>query len=163
MTKTADICDAHKDVQVCHCQFLTLGSIRSFSGRIRTVRCEQDIVLVKKVLSENGAGCVLVVDGGGSLARAIFGDNMALLAIDHGWAGVVINGAVRDSAEIDAMDIGVKVLGLIPMRPERSGRGEADVPLRFGDADFEPGRWLVADEDGVILLPPRMSGVPHLE
>jgi regulator of ribonuclease activity A len=113
----------------------------------------EDIALMRDVVGQPGAGQVLVIDGGGSLRRALFGDVMAAVAAGNGWAGLVIHGAIRDGVEIDTMDIGVKALGTVPKRGERSGAGEADVPVRFGGVTFHPGRRLVADEDGVIVLP----------
>jgi regulator of ribonuclease activity A len=96
---------------------------------------------------------VLVIDGGGSMARAVFGDVMAGVASRNGWAGLVIHGAIRDGVEIDAMDIGVKALGTVPKRGQRTGAGEIDVPVSFGGVTFTPGCRVVADEDGVIVLP----------
>ena len=108
---------------------------------------------MKEAVGESGQGRVLVVDAGGSLNRAIFGDSMAALMLRNGWTGAVVFGAVRDVAEIDAMDIGVKALGTIAKRGQKDGGGEADVPVTFGGVTFVPGRYLVADDDGVIVLP----------
>ena len=108
---------------------------------------------MRNAVNQPGHDQVLVIDGGGSLARALFGDVMAEIASRNGWAGLVINGAIRDSVEIDAMDIGVKALGTVPRRGERTGAGEVDVPVSFGGIEFTPGNRLVADEDGVIVLP----------
>ncbi|MDB5947737.1 MAG: putative regulator of ribonuclease, partial [Ramlibacter sp.] len=108
---------------------------------------------MRDVISQRGDGCVLVIDGGGSLARALFGDVMAAVAVRNGWAGLVINGAIRDCVEIDAMDIGVKALGTVPRRGERTAAGDVDIPVTFGGITFTPGHRLVADDDGVIVLP----------
>jgi regulator of ribonuclease activity A len=121
VAKTADLCDEHEGVQCCACQFRSSGRRRAFSGRIRTLRCHEDIHLLRQMVSEPGAGCVLVVDGGGSLNRALFGDTMAANAAKNGWAGVVVNGAARDVAEIENIDIGLKALGLNPRRGEKKG------------------------------------------
>lgn len=151
--KTSDLCDACDDAQACALPFRGWGKRRAFAGNIRTIRCQEDIALMRDVISRPGNGQVLVIDGGGSLARALFGDVMAANASRNGWAGLVINGAIRDGAEIDAMDIGVKALGTVPKRGERTGCGDVDVPVHFGGITFTPGRRLVADEDGVIVLP----------
>jgi regulator of ribonuclease activity A len=153
--KTADLCDARDDVRVCRSQFLSWGLRRSFAGTIRTVECVADIALIRQVLAQPGAGCVLVIEGGGSLERALFGDTMAGNVFANNWAGVVVNGAIRDVAEIDAMQIGVKALGTCPQRGSKEGGGRVDVPVTFGDVTFVPGEWLVADADGVIVLPQR--------
>ena len=151
--KTSDLCDACAEAQACALPLRSFGRRRAFAGAIRTIRCHEDIGLMREVVAGSGEGRVLVIDGGGSLARALFGDVMAGLAMRNGWAGLVIHGAIRDSVEIDAMDIGVKALGTVPRRGERSGAGEVDVPVQFGGVVFTPGRRLVADEDGVIVLP----------
>lgn len=151
--KTTDLCDACADAQVAALPWRGFGRRRAFAGAVRTVRCHEDVGLLRDVLAQPGEGRVLVVDGGGSLARAIFGDVMAALAIRNGWAGLVIHGAIRDTVEIDAMDIGVKALGSVPMRGHKAGTGAIDEPVGFGGACFVPGRRLVADEDGVIVLP----------
>jgi regulator of ribonuclease activity A len=151
--KTADLCDALDAVLACTTQFRGFGRRRAFGGTIRTVRCFEDIVELRQRVDEPGEGCVLVVDGGGSLGRAIFGDAMAALMLRNGWNGAIVYGAVRDVVEIDAMDIGVKALGTVAKRGERRGGGAIDVPVTFGGVTFVPGRHVVADEDGVIVLP----------
>lgn len=151
--KTSDLCDACDEALACALPFRSFGRRTAFAGAIRTLRCFEDIALMRNAVNQPGQGQVLVIDGGGSLARALFGDVMADIASRNGWAGLVINGAIRDSVEINGMDIGVKALGTVPRRGERTGAGEVDVPIRFGGVTFTPGRRLVADEDGVIVLP----------
>ncbi len=104
-------------------------------------------------MSEPGDGGVIVVDGGGSTAIALMGDMLAARARDNGWAGVIINGAIRDSAEIAAVDIGVKALGVNPAKSEKKGEGETDIVLEIGGARFQPGHWVYCDEDGVLVSP----------
>src|SRR5262245_8772021 len=116
---TADLFDQHGDaLNVCEAPLRNYGGRARFHGAIRTVRCREDNALLKRILSEPGAGKVLVVDGGASLHRALMGDNVATLALTNGWSGVVIFGAIRDSAAIGALQLGVKALGTIPRRPE---------------------------------------------
>ena len=110
-------------------------------------------MLVKQTLSEPGNGGVLVVDGDASIHTALVGDIIAGRGVDNGWAGVIVNGAVRDSAILRTLDIGVKALGTVPRRGDRTGAGEVDVPVEFGGIVFTPGQRLIADEDGVIVLP----------
>lgn len=155
--KTSDLCDACADARACALPFRGWGRRRAFAGAIRTIRCHEDIALMRDVVGQPGHGQVLVIDGGGSLARALFGDVMAEVASRNGWAGLVINGAIRDGVEIDQMDIGVKALGTVPRRGERTGEGAVDVPVTFGGITFTPGQRVVADEDGVIVLPPGLS------
>ena len=152
-TKTSDLCDACEAALACALPWRGYGRRRAFAGSIRTIRCHEDIALMRDIVSGPGHDQVLVIDGGGSLARALFGDVMADIASRNGWAGLVINGAIRDAVEIGAIDIGVKALGTAPRRGGRDGGGEVDVPLHFGGVTFTPGHRLVADEDGVIVLP----------
>ena len=120
---------------------------------MRTLHCHEDIGLMRDTVSQPGHGQVLVIDGGGSVARALFGDVMAELASRNGWAGLVIHGVVRDADELNTINIGVKALGTVPKRGSRMGAGERDVPVHFGGVTFAPGDHLVADADGVIVLP----------
>ena len=156
-TATADLCDAHPDqVKVCQIPFRSFGQVAAFNGPIRTLSVLDDNALVRQVLERPGQGAVLVVNGGGSLKRALVGDNLARLAIDNGWAGIIVHGAIRDSAVLDVMDVGVKALGTMPVRADRDAIGEIDIPTAFGGVIFTPGDWLYADADGVIVAPHRL-------
>jgi regulator of ribonuclease activity A len=149
---TADLYDQQgEELQSLALQFQNLGGLKSFSGMVRTVRCLEDNALLKSVLSGSGDGAVLVVDGGGSLRTALMGDMIAQLALDNGWAGVVINGAVRDRTAIAAMPIGVKALGSNPRKSSKDGTGEADIPVTIDGIVFRPGATVYCDEDGVLV------------
>jgi regulator of ribonuclease activity A len=115
------------------------------------VRCFEDNVLLKNAASTPGDGQVLVVDGGGSMRYALLGDNIALLARDNGWVGIVLNACVRDAEALDALGLGVKALGTNPRPSKKNGDGEVDVPVTFGEATFTPGALLYADADGVAV------------
>jgi regulator of ribonuclease activity A len=128
--------------------------VRSFSGPIATVRCREDNVLLRRQVSEPGGGRVLVVDGGGSFACALLGDNIAEIAVRNGWAGIVVNGCVRDVVALAELPIGIKALGTNPRPSGKAGGGETGVPVTFGGAEFAPGSILHADDDGVIVLSP---------
>ena len=154
---TADLCDAHPDkVKVCHIPFRSFGQVAAFCGPIRTLSVLDDNALVRQALERPGQGAVLVVNGGGSLKRALVGDNLATLAINNGWAGIVVHGAIRDSGVINTMKIGVKAVGTVPLRADRDAIGEIDIPTAFGGVIFTPGDWLYADADGVIVAPRRL-------
>lgn len=153
---TADLSDEFGEgLQYCELSFQQYGGRPSFSGPVSTVRCFQDVGLLRSVLATAGAGGVLVVDGGGSTRNALLGDSMAQLAIDSGWTGLVINGVVRDTRALAGMDIGIKALGSSPRRGGRTGEGQHDVAVSFGGAVFRPGERVVSDEDGVVVLRPR--------
>jgi len=151
---TSDLFDEHPDAASCETQFRQFGGVRSFSGPIATVRCHEDNVLLRAQVSTPGNGRVLVVDGGGSFACALLGDNVAELAASNGWAGIVVNGCVRDVVALAELPIGIKALGTNPRPSRKGGDGEVDVPVTFGRAEFAPGAMLHADDDGLIVLAP---------
>lgn len=153
--KTADLCDARADAQACRASFFGWGRQRAFEGRIRTVACRGEIALIRQLVGQPGEGCVLVIDNGGALDCAVFGDAMAAQVLRNSWSGVVIHGVLRDVAEIDPLQIGVKALGTHPRRGAVTAGGQIDVPVTFGGVTFVPGAWLVADEDGVVMVPER--------
>ncbi len=149
---TADLVDEiGPDVRSCDIQFRTMGAREQFAGRIVTVRCHQDNALLKSILSEPGEGRVLVIDGGGSLHTALVGDVIAEIGRSSGWSGVVVNGAIRDSAIIREMEFGVKALGTNPRKSTKTGAGDRDVVVSLGGVDFVPGDVLYADADGIVV------------
>ncbi|MEV0592801.1 ribonuclease E activity regulator RraA [Nonomuraea cavernae] len=149
---TADLYDERGDeLGSCDLQLRQYGGRRAFHGTITTVRCHEDNALLKAVLSEPGRGRVLVVDGGGSLRCALVGDVIAGLAVTGGWAGVVVNGAVRDVAALRELDLGLKALGSNPRKGGKEGTGERDVPVIFGGVTFAPGAELYSDDDGILV------------
>lgn len=150
--QTADLCDAHEDkVRVVSPMFRSYGGRRAFCGPIATLKLFEDNGLVRAAVQSAGNGRVLVIDGGGSLRRALVGDQLALLAVKNGWSGIVVFGAIRDSRAIGDMDIGVFALATHPQKTLKKNEGDVDVPVCFGGVTFCPGEWLYADEDGVIV------------
>src|SRR5271169_4716753 len=150
---TADLVDSiGPDVRSCDLQFRQFGGHSEFAGPITTVRCFQDNALLKSVLSHPSAGGVLVIDGAGSLHTALVGDLIAELARSNGWAGLVINGAVRDAAALRGMDIGIKALGTNPRKSTKTAAGERDVEVSLGGVTFVPGEIVYSDDDGIIVV-----------
>ncbi len=151
---TADIVDAYREgggIVSCELQFRQFGKRTSFGGPIRTLATLEDNALLKQLVSGPGNGAVLVVDGAGSLRTALVGDKIAGIAAANGWAGLVLNGAVRDTVMLATIDIGIKALGSNPWTSAKAGTGSVDMPLRFGGATFAPGAWLYSDDDGIII------------
>jgi regulator of ribonuclease activity A len=149
---TTDLCDAHEsEVRVVEPMFSSFGRRNGFFGRIATLKLFEDNSLVRKALESPGESRVLVIDGGGSLRRALVGDQLAVLAVRNGWVGMVVYGCIRDSRAIGTMDIGVLAIDTHPMKTVKNNVGEADIPVTFGGVTFTPGEWLYADEDGVIV------------
>jgi len=151
MTATADLYDDRGDeLDSLSLQFHDFGGHEAFDGAIRTVRCHRDNALVKQVLATPGDGAVLVIDGAGSLESALVGDLIAASAVENGWAGIIVHGAIRDRAAIGALPIGVKALGSNPRKSAKDGVGEIDVPVSIAGVTFTPGRHVWADADGVL-------------
>jgi regulator of ribonuclease activity A len=153
---TADLVDLHGEtLQSIPLQLRSFGKRTRFAGRAVTIKCFEDNALIKSTLADwpDAAGAVLVVDGGGSLRAALVGDVIAGIAVDRGWAGLVINGAVRDSVALNGLDIGIKALGTNPRKSGKTGAGQVDQPIEIGGAWVSPGRTVVSDEDGIVVLP----------
>jgi regulator of ribonuclease activity A len=153
---TCDLCDAHEEdfsgaFRVLPPVFRDFGAAGRFAGRVATVRCMEDNSRIREAVNSPGEGRVLVVDGGGSVRRALVGGNLAAAAAKNGWAGIVVDGAVRDAAELAACGIGIKALALMPMRSVKRGEGQHDLPVVIQGVAVRPGDWLYADEDGIVL------------
>jgi len=151
--RTADICDNHvEDARICELQFKDFGGRDHFHGRVVTFRGYESNKGLRAVLADGGEGKVLVVDGRGSLRRALCGGNIAAEAHDHGWEGLVFNGAIRDSHEMSALAFGIKALGATAMRPANEMSGVVGDTVEFGGTHFHQGDYLYADQDCVIVL-----------
>lgn len=153
---TCDLCDAHeKDaipiLRALPPVFREFGSVARFCGPVATVRCFEDNSRVKEAVESPGEGRVLVVDGGGSVRRALVGGNLAAAAARNGWAGIVVDGAVRDCRELQAAGVAVRALALMPQRSVKRNEGERDVPVLIQGVPVRPGHWLYADEDGIVV------------
>lgn len=151
-TPTADLCDKYIDqLQVADPIFSSYGRTGSFQGEIHTLKLFEDNTLVRATLEKDGNGKVLVVDGGGYLRCALVGDNLAKLAIENNWAGIVVFGCIRDSAVINDMEVGIKALNTNPIKSIKRNEGQENIPVRFAGVDFQPGSYLYSDEDGIVV------------
>lgn len=161
---TCDLCDAHKNdssgnFRVLPPVFRDYGAARKFAGPVVTVKCFEDNSLVKAAVDSVGfeetpsgrVGKVLVIDGGASLRRALLGGNLGAAAARNGWAGLVIDGCVRDVAELALLDVGIRALASMPLPTEKRNEGQKDVPVQIQGVWVRPGDWLYADEDGIVL------------
>lgn len=149
---TADLYDERGDaLDSLSLPLRDLGGRIAFDGPVRTVRCHRDNALVKAVLATAGEGAVLVVDGGGSLESALVGDLIAGAAVENGWAGVIVHGAVRDREALGELPLGVKALGTNPRKSAKDGIGEVDVSVTIAGVVFAPGAHVWADADGVLV------------
>lgn len=152
--KTADLCDEHGDrVQVAEPVFRDFGGRRAFCGPIATLKAFEDNSLVRAALEEPGDGRVLVVDAGGSMRCAMVGDQLGLLAVKNGWAGIVVWGCIRDATELSTLELGLRALGANPRKSQKRNEGQRDLEIRFAGVTFAPGAYVYADEDGLIVSP----------
>lgn len=149
---TADLYDERGDaLDSLALQLHDIGGRAAFDGPIRTIRCHRDNALVKATLATPGDGAVLVIDGGGSLESALVGDLIAASAVENGWAGLIVHGAIRDRVAIGTLDLGVKALGSNPRKSAKAGIGELDVPVEIAGVVFRPGAHVWADADGILV------------
>lgn len=154
---TCDICDAHENqiangaLAVLPPVFQAYGQEPIFSGPAYTLKVFEDNALVRTVLDQPGNGQVLVIDGGGSLRCALVGGNLAVLAVKNGWSGIVVNGCIRDSIEINACAIGVRALATHPQKSIKKGAGETQLRVLIAGVAVRPGNWIYADQDGVLV------------
>jgi regulator of ribonuclease activity A len=163
-TVTADLCDANEGaladgtLRVMHPGLISLGRRGSFAGPAATLKVFEDNSLVAEAVKTAGNGRVLVVDAGGSLRCAVVGGNLASAAAQNGWAGILVNGCVRDAEEINATQIGVRALACHPRRSGKRGEGQRELPVTFLGVTIRPGDWIYADADGVLASTTALAG-----
>lgn len=148
---TPDLSDEAPEALAIELPFVNYGAHSRFCGRAVTIKCHEDNSLVKACVGEPGEGRVIVVDGGGSRRRALLGDMLAEQAAANGWAGLVINGVIRDVDEIGAIALGVQALGTVPVKTDKRGEGQRDIPLNVGGVVIEAGDYIYADNNGVLV------------
>lgn len=154
---TCDLCDLHKNdasgsFRILPPVFKNFGRLQKFCGAVVTIKCFEDNSLIKTALDLPGAGRVLVVDGGASLRRALLGGNLGAAAAKNGWAGVVVDGCVRDAVELAQCNTGIRALAAMPMPTEKRGEGQKDVAVQIQGVWVRPGDWLYADDDGMVVM-----------
>ena len=166
---TCDLCDAHQDdtsgdFRVLPPAFRDFGAVKKFCGPVVTVKCHEDNSLVKAAVDSPGfvdgpegrIARVLVVDGGGSLRRALLGGNLGAAAARNGWAGVVVDGCVRDVAELAGHPVGIRALASMPLPTRKKNQGQSGGTVQVQGIWVRPGDWLYADEDGMVVSSTRL-------
>jgi len=153
---TPDLCDQYEsnesvDLRVLDSIFTSYGGLKQFYGKVVTIKCFEDNSLLKELAGTPGKGRVIIMDGGGSLRRAILGDMIAANAVKNGWAGLIINGCVRDVDELAMINIGVKALNTHPIKTEKRGIGDLNIRVTFAGQTIKPNDWIYADNNGVII------------
>ena len=149
---TSALCDIYLDqVDVVEPIFSNFGGRASFCGQVTTIKCFEDNALIREILEQNGLGRILLIDGGGSLRKALMDAEIASLAEDNEWEGVIVYGCVREVDELEDMNLGIQALASIPIGATSQGVGELDIPVNFGGVSFLPEDYLYADNTGIIL------------
>ena len=149
---TSELCDLYAEqVDVVEPIFSSFGGVSNFYGKVTTVKCFESNGLIAEVLEENGEGRVLVIDGGGAVRRGLIDAELAQLAVDNGWEGIIVYGAVRQIQQLENLDIGIHALAPIPVSADESSAGESDIPVNFGGVTFFPEDYIYADMTGIIL------------
>ncbi|MFZ7201991.1 ribonuclease E activity regulator RraA [Avibacterium avium] len=149
---TSELCDIYLDqVDVVEPIFSNFGGVTSFYGKVTTVKCFESNGLIAEILEENGEGRVLLIDGGGAVRQALIDADLAQLALDNGWEGIIVYGAVRQIQQLENLDIGIQALAPIPVGASDDTQGEVDVPVNFGGVTFYPEDYVYADLTGIIL------------
>lgn len=152
-----DLCDQHGDaLQVADPLFHNFGGKPRFYGQAVTLSCYEDNSLVRELVTRPGQGRVMVIDGGGSLRRALLGDQLAIKAAEQGWEGILIHGAVRDVGTLATLALGVKALAACPVKTEKLGKGELDAVVSFAGVTIHPGDYVYADLNGVLVSATRL-------
>ena len=147
-----DICDDFPgDISALAPKFSNYGSKWNFHGEITTIKCFEDNSLLRKLVGTQGRDRVIIVDGGGSLRCALLGDLLAAKAAENGWAGLVINGCVRDVEILLGIELGIRALNCHPSKTEKRGEGQLNIPVSFAGVHFRPGQFVYADENGIVL------------
>ena len=150
--KTADLCDAYAaELRVFEPLFSNFGGLPQFHGRAVTLKVFEDNTLVRAALEQPGQGQVLVVDGGGSLRCALVGDQLAVLGLHNGWAGLIVHGCVRDCAALAELELGIQALASHPLRSVKRNEGTAGIPVQMAGVWVSPGDMVYADDDGIVV------------
>ena len=149
---TSELCDLYAEqVDVVEPIFSSFGGVSNFYGKVTTVKCFESNGLIAEVLEENGEGRVIVIDGGGAVRRGLIDAELAQLAVDNGWEGIIVYGAVRQIQQLENLDIGIHAIAPIPVSADESSSGESDIPVNFGGVTFFPEDYIYADLTGIIL------------
>ena len=149
---TSDLCDHFADVvDVLEPMFINFGGRHSFGGRIKTVKCFENNELIREILSQDGTEQVLLIDGGGSTRRALIDIELAELAFENNWNGIVVYGAVRHVDELEELDVGIQAIASIPVAADSEGAGENGIGVNFAGVSFFDDDFIYADSTGIVL------------
>lgn len=158
---TPDICDQYRDdVQLAQPVFKSYGGCSSVSAKIETLKIYQENAMFWDILRQPGESRVLFVDASADYG-AVMGDKMALIAVENGWRGMVINGYIRDTAIIKTLPLAVWALGSCPMKGTMKSEPKLSLPVQFHHLNVTPGMYVYADEDGILVVPKPLPEFDH--
>lgn len=159
---TCDICDANEDkledgsLRILPPGFRHFGQLITFRGQAHTIKVFEDNTLVRAALETPGEGRILVVDGGGSMRCALVGGMLGALAVKNGWSGILVDGCVRDSAELAGCAVGICARATHPQKSRKKGAGESGLKVVVAGVAVLPGDWIYADVDGILVSSQRL-------
>ena len=149
---TSELCDIYADmIDVVEPMFMNFGGKSSFGGRVTTLKCFESLGLIEDIVAQPGLGKVLLIDGGGSLRRALIDSDIAQQACDNEWEGIIVYGSIREVDKLEDINIGIQALASIPVGADNNRFGELDVAVNFGGVTFLPDDHVYADSTGIIL------------
>ncbi len=149
---TSDLCDHFADVvDVLEPMFINFGGRPSFSGRVKTVKCFENNELIREILSTDGTDSVLLIDGGGSTRRALIDIELAEIALENNWQGIIVYGAIRHVDELEELDLGIQAIASIPVAADSEGAGEDGIGVNFAGVSLFDDDFVYADSTGIIL------------
>ena len=155
---TSDLCDQYAEsIDVLEPLFVNFAGATAFAGQVITVKCFEDNQLIREMLAQDGSGKVLLVDGGGSTRRALIDIELAELALDNNWEGIVVYGSVRHVSDLEELDLGIQAIASIPVAADNEGQGESGIPVNFAGVSFFDGDFIYADSTGIILSAEELS------
>ena len=147
---TPDLSDKYPDKDFL-LDFQCFSRIKSMHGQISTVFCPDDNSFVREMLSENGHQKIMFIDGGKSKNVALLGDNLAALAIENNWSGIIVNGRIRDAEIISQLDVAIFALGTCPRKSSKKNQGKKNIELSIDGLTIKPGDWVYADINGILI------------
>jgi RraA family protein len=147
----AALCDADKNIRVMDPGLRPVTSFRQMVGRARTVRCRDDFLTVIKALQESEPGEVLVIDGGGG-TRALAGELFATEAARRKVAGIVIDGACRDTLKLATHQFPMYARWVCPAAGAAQRLGATQQAVSCGGVTVAPGDLVIGDRDGIVIV-----------
>ncbi len=147
---TPDLSDKYPDKDFL-LDFQCFSKIKSMHGQISTVFCPDDNSFVREMLSENGHQKIMFIDGAKSKNVALLGDNLAALAIENNWSGIIVNGRIRDAEIISQLDVAIFALGTCPRKSSKKNQGKKNIELSIDGLTIKPGDWVYADINGILI------------